>query len=105
MVTYGAGSGVVLGNRAARGGVALVLRTHLNQLLAIDELNQTAVVQPGMMGPTTGGAERAAPRRFGTSRAFTGGHFPQSFEIASVSGWILAAGSGRRPTTATPPAC
>lgn len=98
VVTFGAGSGVVLGNRAARGGVALVLRTHLNRLLAVDEVNQTAVVQPGMMGPDYEAALNDAPRRFGTSRAFTGGHFPQSFEIASVGGWVLAAGSGQAST-------
>ena len=39
-----------------------------------------------------------APRRFGTSRAYTCGHFPQSFELASVGGWILASGSGQAST-------
>lgn len=98
IVTYGAGSGVVLGNRAPRGGIALVLRTHMNQVLAVDEIDQTAVVQPGLMGPDYEAALNDAPRRFGTSRAFTCGHFPQSFEIASVGGWILASGSGQAST-------
>lgn len=98
IVTYGAGSGVVLGNQAARGGIALVLRTHMNQVLAVSDLNQTAVVQPGMMGPDYEAALNDAPRRFGTQRAYTGGHFPQSFELASVGGWILAAGSGQAST-------
>ena len=35
IVTYGAGSGVVFGNRAANGGIAVVLKTHMNKLLAI----------------------------------------------------------------------
>lgn len=98
IVTYGAGSGVVFGNRAANGGIAVVLKTHMNKLLAVNELNQTAVVQPGMMGPAYEAALNDAPRRFGTSRAYTCGHFPQSFELASVGGWILASGSGQAST-------
>lgn len=98
VVTYGAGSGVVLGNLAARGGIAVVLKTHMNKVLAVSDLNQTAVVQPGMMGPAYEAALNDAPRRFGTQRAYTGGHFPQSFELASVGGWILAAGSGQAST-------
>lgn len=98
IVAYGGGSGVVLGNLAVKGGIALVLRTHMNRLLAVNELNQTAVVQPGMMGPDYEAALNEAPRRFSTSRAYTGGHFPQSFELASVGGWILAAGSGQAST-------
>ena len=95
LVTYGGGSGVVLGNRADRGGVALVLRTHMNRLLRIDEKNQTAIVEPGMMGPDYEAALNQAPARFGTKHAFTCGHFPQSFEISSVGGWVAALGSGQ----------
>src|SRR5512139_4297298 len=51
IVTYGGGSGVVFGNAAPKGGIALVLRTHMNKLLAVSERNQTALVQPGMLGP------------------------------------------------------
>ena len=40
IVPFGAGSGVVLGNRAERGGVALVLRTHMNRLLQVVETDQ-----------------------------------------------------------------
>ena len=98
IVTYGAGSGVVFGNRALNGGIALVLRTHMNKLLAVSELNQTAVVQPGMMGPDYEAALNDAPRRFGTQRGYTCGHFPQSFELSSVGGWILASGSGQAST-------
>ena len=98
IVPFGAGSGVVLGNRAERGGVALVLRTHMNRLLEVAETDQVAIVQPGMMGPDYEAALNDARARFGTSRAFTGGHFPQSFELASVGGWVLAAGSGQAST-------
>jgi alkyldihydroxyacetonephosphate synthase len=98
VVTYGGGSGVVLGMRPEEGGVSLVLRTHMNRLLEINELNQTAVVQPGMMGPEYEDALNRAPERFGTNRRYTGGHFPQSFEISSVGGWVVTLGSGQAST-------
>jgi alkyldihydroxyacetonephosphate synthase len=98
IVTYGGGSGVVLGTRADRGGVVVVTRTHMNKLLKINELNKTCVVQPGMMGPDYEAALNQAPERSGTRLAYTCGHFPQSFELASVGGWIAALGSGQAST-------
>lgn len=98
IVPFGAGSTVVIGTEATRGGVVLVLRTHMNQLLAVDEADQTATVQPGMLGPDYEAALNTAPARFGTSRAYTGGHFPQSFQLASVGGWVTALGSGQAST-------
>ncbi|MBI5503531.1 MAG: FAD-binding oxidoreductase [Deltaproteobacteria bacterium] len=98
LVTYGGGSGVVFGTRPEKGGVALVMRTHMNKVLALSELNQTATVQPGMLGPDFEAALNAAPERFGTRLRYTCGHFPQSFELASVGGWVLALGSGQAST-------
>ncbi len=98
IITYGGGSGVVLGMRADKGGVAVVLRTHMNKVLKINELNKTCRVQPGMMGPDYEAALNHAPERFGSKIAYTGGHFPQSFELASVGGWITALGSGQAST-------
>ncbi len=98
IVTYGGGSGVVLGIRADKGGVALVMRTHMNKVLSVNEQNQTVRVQPGAMGPDYEETLNKAPERFGTKHRYTGGHFPQSFEISSVGGWILALGSGQAST-------
>ncbi len=98
IIIWSAGSGVVFGSRASKGGVSLVLKTHMNKLLAVNELNQTAVVQPGLMGPDYEDALNNAPQLFGTSRSYTCGHFPQSFELASVGGWIAASGSGQAST-------
>lgn len=98
IVAYGGGSGVVMGNRADRGGVALVMRTHMNKILKLDEVNKTCLVQPGMMGPDYESALNRAPETFGAKIGYTGGHFPQSFELASVGGWITALGSGQAST-------
>ena len=98
IVPWGAGSGCVLGTRADRGGISLVLGTHMNRVLSISEANQTAVVQPGILGPAYEAALNRAPELFGSKRAYTCGHFPQSFELASVGGWINALGSGQAST-------
>lgn len=98
ITTYGGGSGVVLGMRADRAGVAVVLCTHMNKILEVNELNKTCRVQPGMMGPDYEEALNNAPQRFGSKIRYTGGHFPQSFEISSVGGWISALGSGQAST-------
>lgn len=98
IIVYGAGSGVVLGMRSDKGGVALVMSTHMNKVLSINDLNQTAVVQPGILGPDYEAALNDAPRLFNAARRYTCGHFPQSFELATVGGWILALGSGQAST-------
>ncbi len=98
ITAYSGGSTVVLGIRPDQGGVVLVLKTHMNKLLGINETNQTAVVQPGMMGNAYEEALNRAPERFGARRRYTGGHFPQSFEISTVGGWIASLGSGQAST-------
>ncbi len=98
VIPYGAGSGTVLGTRADRGGVVLVMRTHMNKIVAVNETNMTARVQPGLIASDLEASLNDAPNLFGTTRAFTCGHFPQSFELASVGGWISALGSGQAST-------
>jgi alkyldihydroxyacetonephosphate synthase len=93
---YGGGSSVTLGLQPTRGGITLVLSTHLNRVLALNEINQTVCVQPGILGPDYEAALNNAPERFGARRRYTGGHFPQSFEYSSVGGWISALGSGQQ---------
>ncbi len=95
---YGGGSSVTLGLRPARGGVTLVMGTHMNRVLGVNEENQTALVQSGMFGPAYEEALNNAPALFGTKRAYTCGHFPESFEFSSVGGWVLTLGSGQAST-------
>lgn len=95
VTVYSGGSSCNFGCRPMKGGVSLVMSTHMNQLLAVNELNQTARVQPGMFGPAYEKALNDAPERFGCVRRFTGGHFPQSFEHSTVGGWVVTLGSGQ----------
>ena len=98
IVPYGGGSSCNFGCRPYQGGVALVLTTHMNRVLSINETDQTVRVQPGMFGPAFEDALNHAPERFGTKRRYTCGHFPQSFEYSTVGGWVVALGSGQAST-------
>jgi len=70
----------------------------MNKVLEINDINQTARVQPGLMGPDFEIALNKAPERFSTNHRYTCGHFPQSFEISSVGGWVVTLGSGQAST-------
>lgn len=98
VTVFSGGSSVNFGCRPARGGVTLVMSTHMNKLLEINETNQTARVEPGMFGPAYEEALNQAPERFGCKRRYTCGHFPQSFEYSTVGGWIVTLGSGQAST-------
>lgn len=98
LYVYGGGSSVNMGFLPQKEGVTLVLSTHLNKVLGVNELNHTCRVQAGCLGPQLEEALNNAPERFGTTHRFTNGHFPQSFEISSVGGWVLTMGSGQAST-------
>ncbi len=92
---YGGGSSVNFGLRPSRKGITLVMSTHMNKILRINEVNQTVTVQPGMMGPEYEAMLNNAPEKLGARLRYTGGHFPQSFEYSSVGGWVVTLGSGQ----------
>ena len=98
ITVFSAGSSVNFGCRPAKGGVSLVVSTHMNKLLEVNELNQTARVQPGMYGPAYEKALNDAPELFHSRRRYTCGHFPQSFEYSTVGGWVVTLGSGQAST-------
>ncbi|MFE0089094.1 FAD-binding oxidoreductase [Streptomyces sp. NPDC058991] len=88
VVPFGGGTSVVggLAPEAEHGFVALDLR-RLDGLLALDEVSRTAVLQPGLRAPH---AEALL-----NERGFTLGHFPQSYEWASIGGFAAARSSGQ----------
>ncbi len=92
---YGGGSSVTHGLDCPKGGVTLVLSTHINKLIAFNEINQTITVEAGMMGPVYETLLNNAPKELNTKHKYTGGHFPQSFEFSSVGGWVVTLGSGQ----------
>ena len=98
IITWGAGSGVVFGSRASKGGVCVGPEDSHEQGPGGQRVEPDRRGPAGMMGPDYEEALNDAPRRFGTKRSYTCGHFPQSFELSSVGGWILASGSGQAST-------
>jgi len=84
ILSRGGGSSVT-GASVPHGEIVIDL-TGLNQVLDIDENNRTATVQSGVK---LGDLE---PRL--SKAGFTLGQFPQSFEIATVGGYISTMGTG-----------
>lgn len=95
VTVYGGGSSVTMGLRCTKGGITMVMNTHMNRVLSFNETNQTITVEPGIMGPAYESVLNHAPEKFGAACRYTGGHFPQSFEYSSVGGWIVTLGSGQ----------
>ncbi len=90
VVPFGGGTSVVGGVEPERGGleavVALDLR-RLDRLVEVDEVSMTARLEPGLRGPE---AERLL-----VAHGLTLGHFPQSFEYASVGGFAATRSAGQ----------
>ncbi|MFI2367762.1 FAD-binding oxidoreductase [Streptomyces sp. NPDC018833] len=87
-VPFGGGTSVVggLAPEGKRPFIALDLR-RLDRVLALDEVSRTATVQPGLRGPEC--------EALLNERGWTLGHFPQSFEWATVGGFAAARSSGQ----------
>ncbi len=92
---YGGGSSVNLGLRPSRGGITLVMNTHMNKITDLNETNQTVTVEAGIMGPALEAALNNSSSVFKTRNNYTCGHFPQSFEYSSAGGWVVTLGSGQ----------
>jgi alkyldihydroxyacetonephosphate synthase len=95
---YGGGSSVTRGVECMKGGVSLDMRAHMNRVVRFSEINQTVTVEPGMMGPALEKALNSAVELYGAKRAYTCGHFPQSFEYSAVGGWVVTRGAGQNST-------
>lgn len=86
VTAQGGRSGVVGGAVPEHGAIALDL-TGLRRIVSVDELSRTVRVEAGVFGPDLEDAL--------TPYGLTVGHFPQSFELATVGGWIACRGAGQ----------
>ncbi len=98
LYVYGGGSSVTRGVECMKGGVSLDMRPNFNKVIEFNETNQTITVEAGMSGPALEDHLRNAVKEFGAGRAYTCGHFPQSFEYSSVGGWVVTRGAGQNST-------
>ncbi|NTU77492.1 MAG: FAD-binding oxidoreductase, partial [Alphaproteobacteria bacterium] len=95
---YGGGSSVTRGVECVKGGISLDLRLRFNKVITFNEIDQTITVEAGMSGPKLEETLNNAKALFGAKRAYTCGHFPQSFEYSSVGGWVVTRGAGQNST-------
>jgi alkyldihydroxyacetonephosphate synthase len=90
VVPFGGGTNVVGGLNPTRGTFSAVVSLDLrrfDQLVGIDEVSGEAVFGAGVTGPD-------AERLLG-ERGFSLGHFPQSFEFATIGGFAATRSSGQ----------
>ncbi len=90
VIPYGGGTSVV-GHVNVLPGDAPVLTVDLrrmNRLLDLDHISQVATFGAGITGPDLEAQLRA--------HGLTLGHFPQSFELATLGGWIVTRSNGQQ---------
>ena len=90
LVPFGGGTSVVGGLAATRSGFAGVVAldlSRLDRLVRVDPESHTAVLQAGLLGP--------AAEALLAEHGMTLGHFPQSFEYASIGGFAATRSSGQ----------
>ncbi len=90
VVPFGGGTSVVGGvtpDRSSFAGVVALDVRRMNAVLALDEVSRVAVLEPGLRGPE-------AEALLG-EHGYTIGHFPQSFEYATVGGFAATRSSGQ----------
>jgi alkyldihydroxyacetonephosphate synthase len=90
LVPFGGGTSVVGGLAARRDGFAGVVAldlARLKRLVSVDPVSHTAVLEAGLLGPE-------AEELLG-EHGMTLGHFPQSFEYASIGGFAATRSSGQ----------
>ena len=96
-IPYGGGTSVVGGVQPAvgpayNGAVSIDLRA-LDRVLEVDPVSRSARIQAGATGP---GLERQLGEHGLTLR-----HFPQSFELSTLGGWIATRAAGHFATVWT----
>jgi alkyldihydroxyacetonephosphate synthase len=90
LIPYGGGTSVVGHINPLPGDtpVLTVDLSRLNQLFSFDKKSQLATFGAGVRGPDLEAQLRA--------RDVTLGHFPQSFELSTLGGWIVTRSSGQQ---------
>lgn len=90
VVPFGGGTSVVGGlepDAEVFAAVVAIDLQNLTELLELDEVSRTVTLEPGLRGPEAEALVNA--------RGYTIGHFPQSFEYATIGGFAAARSSGQ----------
>lgn len=90
VIPYGGGTSVVghITPLSELGPVLTLDLSRMNQLISLDAESRLATFGAGISGP---GLENQLNRQ-----GYTLGHFPQSFELSTLGGWIATRSSGQQ---------
>lgn len=90
IIPYGGGTSVAghITPKASVRPVLTVSMLRMNHLLELDEQSQIATFGAGTPGPMVESQLRA--------KGYTLGHFPQSFELSTIGGWVASRSSGQQ---------
>lgn len=90
VIPYGGGTSVAghINPQAGQRPVLTLSLERMNRLLEIDEESLIARFGPGASGPQVESQLRA--------RGYTLGHFPQSWELSTLGGWVASRSSGQQ---------
>jgi alkyldihydroxyacetonephosphate synthase len=93
VVPFGGGTSVVGGVSPLAGALSAVISLDLrllDRLLSLSEADLTATFEPGLRGP--------AAEALLNARGYTLGHFPQSYEHATIGGYAATRSAGQAST-------
>ncbi|NBB93833.1 MAG: FAD-binding protein [Gammaproteobacteria bacterium] len=90
VIPYGGGTSVAghITPAPSRRPVVTLALTRMNRLLDLDEASGVATFGAGARGPEVEAQLRA--------RGYTLGHFPQSWELSTLGGWVASRSSGQQ---------
>lgn len=90
LVPYGGGTSVAghINIQNSKRAVITVDMSRMNQLINLDTKSNIATFGAGTPGPMVEAQLRA--------QGFTLGHFPQSFELSTIGGWVASRSSGQQ---------
>jgi alkyldihydroxyacetonephosphate synthase len=90
LIPFGGGTSVVghINPRSIDSPTLTVDLSHLNRLIDLDTTSQLATFEAGVCGPDL--------ERLLNERGYTLGHFPQSWELSTLGGWIATRSSGQQ---------
>lgn len=90
VIPYGGGTSVAghINPQATQAAVLTIDMGRMNQLMAINEESQIATFGSGVPGPQVEAQLRA--------KGYTLGHYPQSWELSTLGGWVASRSSGQQ---------
>ncbi len=89
LIPFGGGTNIVGALESPQEEVRMIVSvdmSRMNQVLEIDAISHTAVIQAGAFGPEIEEQLNA--------KGFTLGHFPDSFEFSTLGGWLATRSVG-----------